>query len=154
MTSVRSTSTEQTLHTGELIGSALTGGEVIALYAPLGAGKTVIAKGIARCLDITEVVTSPTYTIISEYTGRLRLVHVDLYRVNSEEEFEQLALDEYMGTDAVAIIEWPERAGAALPLGALRVEIAVDPSGDRIIQVPDSLAASLPTGTKHEHSGH
>jgi len=139
LSSVRSTSPEQTIILGERIAATLRGGEVIALHAPLGAGKTVLAKGIARGLGVTEVVTSPTYTIVSEYTGRLQFIHVDLYRIDSEEEYDRLAVNELLDYGTVAVIEWPERAGESLPEGTVLVEIAIEPNGDRTVRFPDTL---------------
>lgn len=146
MLSIRSTSPEQTVSLGEQIASALHGSEVIAIHAPLGAGKTVLAKGIARGLGVSDVVTSPTYTIVSEYSGRLRFIHVDLYRIDGEEEFAQLAVDELINSHTVVVIEWPERAGAYLPEEALRIEIAIEPNGDRSMRFPDALSASFAEG--------
>lgn len=135
---------------GEKIASGLRGGEVIALRAPLGAGKTVLAKGIARGLGVTDVVTSPTYTIVSEYGGRLQFIHVDLYRIESEEEYDQLAVNEYIDSSSVVVIEWPERAGAYLPEGILAVEIAIEPDGNRMVEIADTLTASIEEdGTRH-----
>jgi tRNA threonylcarbamoyladenosine biosynthesis protein TsaE len=146
MTSFTSTSPEQTMRVGESIAATLRGGEVIALYAPLGAGKTVLAKGLARGLGVTDVVTSPTYTIISEYSARLGLVHVDLYRIESEDEYDQLAVNELLSYDTVVLIEWPERAGSYLPEGALPIEIAICPDGTRLLKVPEVLTTGLSEG--------
>ncbi len=131
---------------GERIASALRGSEVIALRAPLGAGKTVLAKGIARGLGVTDLVTSPTYTIISEYAGHLRFIHVDLYRIDSEEEYDQLAVNELVDYGTVVVVEWPERAGANLPEGTLTVEISIEPNGDRAVTLPDALSKNCPEG--------
>jgi len=124
---------------GQRMASGFRGGEVVALRAPLGAGKTVLAKGIARGLGVTDVVTSPTYTIVSEYSGLLRFIHVDLYRIEGEEEFDLLAVNELMDPHTVVVIEWPERAGEYLPDGALAVEIRIEPNGDRTVVLADSL---------------
>ncbi|MBU8912465.1 MAG: tRNA (adenosine(37)-N6)-threonylcarbamoyltransferase complex ATPase subunit type 1 TsaE [Spirochaetales bacterium] len=128
--------------------SALRGGEVITLRAPLAAGKTVLAKGIARGLGVTDIVTSPTYTIVSEYAGRLQLTHVDLYRIDGEEEYDQLAVNELIDSGTVVVIEWPERAGTYLPEGVLAVEITIEPNGDRTVNLPGALTPSREDGTR------
>ena len=146
MTSIDSSTPERTAQLGFAIAATLTGGEIIAVTAPLGAGKTVLAKGIASGLGITDTVTSPTYTIVSEYAARLKLIHVDLYRVESEDDYEQLAVDELLGDDTVAFIEWPERAGASLPEDVIAIDITIEAGGTRKISLPDSLARDLPAG--------
>jgi tRNA threonylcarbamoyladenosine biosynthesis protein TsaE len=77
----------------------------------LGAGKTTLTKGIARGLGIEETVTSPTYTIISEYHGRLPLYHIDLYRINEPGEIENLGLRDILGGNGVCVVEWSEKLG-------------------------------------------
>ena len=141
MAVIRSTSPAQTEGIGEIVGRHLKGGEWVALSAPLGAGKTVFAKGVARALGITNVITSPTYTIVSEYLGRLRLLHVDLYRIDGAEEFEQLALDDSADEHAVVLIEWPERAGEALPSDVLVVTIVIQEDGTRLVTLPGDIRA-------------
>ena len=110
------------------------------LEGTLGAGKTVLAKGIARSLGVTETVTSPTYTIVSEYEGRLRLLHVDLYRIHDDDEYLQLGLDDEFTSQTVALIEWPERARAALPEDALPIRITIENEASRSFDLPNGLA--------------
>ncbi len=94
---------------GEKISKALGGGEVLLLSGDLGAGKTVFAKGVALGLGITDEVTSPTFAIHNEYSGRLKLNHFDFYRLESTEEALMLGLDEILGnSDSVAVCEWWE----------------------------------------------
>lgn len=140
MASTTTKDTDETLRLGERIGASLVGGETILLVAPLGAGKTVLAKGIAAGLGVSGVVTSPTFTLISEYDGRLSFVHVDLYRIASTEEYAQLAVDELTGSRTVVAIEWPERAGELLPDDAYSISIEVLGDGRRRIGIPDTLA--------------
>lgn len=130
---------DDTFQLGRRIGLACSGGECIALDAPLGAGKTVLAKGIADGLSVRELVTSPTYTIISEYTGERRFVHVDLYRVASDEEYQNLAVEELLDNTTVAVIEWPDRAGGSLPSGTEQITIEILADGARTVAVPDPL---------------
>ena len=101
---------------------------IVALTGPLGAGKTVFAKGVAEGLGIDpRDVSSPTYVIASEYrvAGGGRLVHADWYRVGSEDELEEAGLRDWLTPTTVAVIEWADRFPRALPQGHLAVEIAV-----------------------------
>lgn len=120
---------------------------MLLLYGGLGAGKTVLAKGIATGLGVQETVTSPTYTIVSEYEGRVRLHHIDLYRISGEDEFLQLGLEDTIYSDGISLIEWPERAGGALSPAALAIEIRIQDDGSRSITGPRSLL-----GEEHESS--
>lgn len=100
---------------------------------------------------MAEVVTSPTYTIVSEYEGRLRLHHIDLYRISGEEEFLQLGVEESIYSDGVSLIEWPERAAGALSSDATTIEIRIDDDGTRSVTGPSSL---LGEENAHESSVH
>jgi len=95
---------------GERWGRAAEHGLVIGLSGDLGAGKTQLVKGIARGLDITARVHSPTFTLVNEYSGgRLRLFHLDLYRLETREQIVAAGLEDYLEPDGVAVIEWAER---------------------------------------------
>jgi tRNA threonylcarbamoyladenosine biosynthesis protein TsaE len=95
---------------GESFGRAAKRGLVIALSGELGAGKTQLVKGIARGLGITARVHSPTFTLVNEYAGgRLRLFHLDLYRLESSAQILAAGLEEFLQPDGVAVVEWAER---------------------------------------------
>ncbi len=111
----------------------LKGGEIIAIEGPLGSGKTTLVKGIAKALEIEEEVTSPTYTLISEYEGRLPLHHMDLYRIGSVSEFEMLGASELMYDKGVSVIEWSDRVSSSLPEETLTVSIRITGNGEREI---------------------
>jgi len=104
-------SSEQTLYWGKLLGVLLEGGDVVALIGELGTGKTTLAQGIAEGLGVSKecYVTSPTFTIINEYKGRVPVYHLDFYRIESPSEIENLGLEEYFLGEGVAIIEWAEK---------------------------------------------
>jgi tRNA threonylcarbamoyladenosine biosynthesis protein TsaE len=102
---------------GRAIGELLQPGDILGLWGELAAGKTLLARGIARGLGIgPEVrITSPTFTIINEYAGRLRLYHIDLYRISGPDDLDTLPWQESLFGNGVAVIEWPERLGRLLP---------------------------------------
>jgi tRNA threonylcarbamoyladenosine biosynthesis protein TsaE len=105
------------LRLGARIGEQVEAGDVLALWGELGSGKTLFTRGIARGMGVPRQVpiTSPTFTIINEYEGRLRLYHLDLYRLTTIEDLETLPWREVMFGTGVAVIEWPDRMGELLP---------------------------------------
>ena len=117
-------------------------GAVIALQGTLGAGKTTFAKGVAQGLGITEAVTSPTYQLVLEYEGEaagrpVTFYHVDLYRVDSAAELASLALDDFIHGSGVALVEWAERAGDALPQETIRVRIEITDDLSRQVEITE-----------------
>ncbi len=114
-----------TLELGMAIGHELQGGEVITLTGELGAGKTCCVRGLAKGLGrSTDEVTSPTYTIIQEYDGQPPIVHVDLYRLETPLELEEIGLSSYFDTQHVVIIEWADRVSELLPKDRLSLQLA------------------------------
>lgn len=132
---LETTSAEETIKLGEKIGSRLAKGDVLALQGGLAAGKTTITKGIALGLGITEPITSPTFTLISEYSGRLNLYHMDVYRLDSSEAFVDLGAEELVYGDGVCVIEWSEKIMDELPDSAIVVTIETLPDGRRSINL-------------------
>lgn len=125
MFSVITTSPEQTWKIGELLGSRLGAGDIVCLYGDLGSGKTNFSYGIAQGLDVQEqYITSPTFTLVNEYQGRVPLYHLDLYRLNDPGELENIGFEEYIDSDGVAVIEWAEKAEDYLPEEHLSVYLA------------------------------
>lgn len=117
-------------------------GDVIALEGGLGAGKTTLARGILEGLGLEEEAPSPSFAIVQPYDVpdvRLPVAHVDLYRIDSPGEAEELALDEYL-MDSLLIVEWPDRLGDDAWPDALRLHIAIEPDGARRLTacVPDA----------------
>ena len=108
-------SPEETERLGEQLGKTLHGGEVIAYLGDLGAGKTAFTRGLARGLGISMRVTSPTYTIVNEYTGgRLPLFHFDMYRLGSSEELFDIGWEDYLLRGGVCAVEWSENVRDAM----------------------------------------
>ena len=110
---------------GEALGRSLIGGLTIGLVGPLGAGKTQLVKGIAagNALDDIDKVTSPTFTLVHEYPGRLCLHHVDAYRLRGAAELLALGVDELIRPDSVAAVEWADRVRSALPDDVLWIDL-------------------------------
>ena len=116
-------SPEETEALGEALGRRLRGGEIIAYYGDLGAGKTAFTRGLARGLDISSRVTSPTYTIVNEYLGgRLPLFHFDMYRLSSADDLFDIGWEDYLLRGGVCAVEWSENVQEALE-SALTVRI-------------------------------
>jgi tRNA threonylcarbamoyladenosine biosynthesis protein TsaE len=124
---------EETLLLGEKIGNLLRPGSIVTLKGKLGAGKTVLATGIARALGITGQVTSPTYTIINEYGDKTPLYHIDAYRLAGDDDFRLTGGEELLYGKGVCIIEWPERLSLLPQDKVIAVEIIIMEDGKRKI---------------------
>jgi tRNA threonylcarbamoyladenosine biosynthesis protein TsaE len=121
---VRSRSAAETRRLGARLGRRLSAGDVVLLEGGLGAGKTVFAQGIGEGLQVEGPITSPTFTLIHEHAGRVPLYHVDLYRLAGDGPAAEIGLDEYLGGDGVAVVEWAARAPGLVPREHLTVAIA------------------------------
>jgi tRNA threonylcarbamoyladenosine biosynthesis protein TsaE len=125
MVSVITSSPERTWQIGEMLGSRLHSGDTICLYGDLGAGKTNFAYGIAQGLHVPDqYITSPTFTFVNEYLGRIPFYHIDLYRLKEPGELENIGFEEYIDSDGVTVIEWAEKAMDGLPKECLSVYLA------------------------------
>jgi len=130
-----STSVNQTLKIGKLLAQKLCGGEIILLSGSLGAGKTVLAKGIAQGLGIDKHnVVSPTFVLLRVYEGKHLLNHFDFYRVKSPKEILALGYEEYFYSDCVTVIEWPERLKFLLPKEFLKIKLSNRPGNQRMLE--------------------
>lgn len=107
-------SASETRRIAEAIGRRIDRGVCISMTGALGAGKTVFVDGLCRGLDIGEDVISPTFVLYEEFEGRLRVCHVDLYRLEHEREIEELGLFDLIGTGRVIVVEWGDRSGTIL----------------------------------------
>ena len=116
-------SPEETIELGIKIGNKLKKGDVIAMQGTLAAGKTTITKGIAQALGITDTITSPTFCLISEYYGKMPLYHMDVYRLDGEEDFVNLGTDDMIYGDGISIIEWSEKIMNELPKKTIILKI-------------------------------
>jgi tRNA threonylcarbamoyladenosine biosynthesis protein TsaE len=134
-------SVEATRELGERLGRLLEAGDVVLLSGELGAGKTVFVQGIARGLGFEGSVSSKSFVLLGEYSGRITLYHADLYRLEDPEDVLELALDE-ISADGVLVVEWPERAGdGVLPEEHLWIEFQVKGEDERELN-------SVPSGER------
>ena len=124
--SIITKSPEETINFGKDLAKKLTNRDIIALYGELGTGKTQIVKGICLGLGITEIVNSPTFIIVNEYTApsQLNIFHFDLYRMRSEDEVINIGFDDYLKNRGIMLIEWPEHIERLLPEEAIKIHIA------------------------------
>lgn len=133
-----SCSSEETFDIGRRIAALLVPNSVVALKGTLGSGKTCLAKGIASGLGITENITSPTYTIISEYQAGgcgTVLYHIDAYRLNDDKDFEELGGPEIISSNGISLIEWSERIPKSLPKDAITVSLEITGVSSRVIEI-------------------
>lgn len=129
-----SKSTEDTIAIGKKIGNFLQKGDIIALKGFLAAGKTTLTKGIGLGLGIEDDLTSPTFTLISEYYGRLPLYHFDVYRLDSLEDFLNLGSEEMLYGNGVCVIEWSEKILEALPENTIFISLERQEDDSRRIE--------------------
>lgn len=141
------TSVEETWTAAADVAEMLAPGTVLALHGELGAGKTTFMQGIAMALGLDRPVTSPTFTLSNEYMApSFKLVHMDLYRLNSADDLQIIGYSEYIETGAVVAVEWPERAEELIPQDAIHVDFKIGEGvEDRVITVVKevSLKAAL-----------
>lgn len=158
MTVLKTHSAAGTEELGRVLGGLLLPGDVICLSGELGAGKTVFARGVARGLGVGGAVTSPTFTLINEYAGRLPFYHLDVYRLGGAEDMDDLGYAEYFYGSGVTVVEWAERVAAVLPEERLEIyigpgkdgcdarEIVFSPRGERYRRLVEELKTLVCTG--------
>lgn len=119
-----SNSEKDTYNLAKKFEEKLRGGEVVVLNGDLGAGKTTFTKGLCKALGVTENVTSPTFTLMNIYqSGRLKLYHFDMYRIEDESEALELGLDEFFNSNGVCMIEWAENIRNMIPKNHITINI-------------------------------
>lgn len=131
-------SERETRRTGKALSGILSRGDVVSLEGELGSGKTQVVKGIAEGLGIDpeKMVCSPTFTIVNIYEGRVRLYHVDLYRLGEEyDELEQTGIFDAVGGDGIAAIEWGDKVKKYLPKNSIRIILKILSENQREITV-------------------
>ena len=130
---VRTTSVDETIALGERLGRVAERGDLVCVWGELGAGKTQLAKGVARGLGISDTVNSPTFILMNEYAGRLPLFHVDLYRLADAADALAGGVIDDRQIEGVTVVEWPERMGDVLPVN--RLDVRIDGSGDEAREI-------------------
>ncbi len=120
---LRSSHAEETHEIGKVLAGQVSGGDIIALTADLGGGKTTLTQGICAGLHVRDYVTSPTFTLIQEYQDDIPVVHFDFYRLQSVEEIENLGLEMYFNPRTLSIIEWAERGKSLLPEEIIHIRL-------------------------------
>lgn len=121
---MRTNSPAETRLLGERLAHLLQPGDVLLMLGDLGAGKSELTRGIAKGLGVTSTVASPSFTILNVYDeGRVPLYHFDWYRLNDVEELYEMGMEEYLGGDGVAVVEWPSQCPEAIPETCLEVRI-------------------------------
>lgn len=126
---IETNSEQETLNMGRRLGEQAVPGQVFALEGDLGVGKTVLTKGLAEGLGITEPVNSPTFTIMQIYEeGRLPLYHFDVYRIGDPEEMDEIGYEDYFYGEGVCLIEWANLISELLPPQTVHIRIEKDPA--------------------------
>ncbi len=127
---------QDTIHFAKKFANELKEGDVILLQGDLGAGKTTLVKYIVAALGSTELVTSPTFTLLNEYKAKFRVYHFDMYRLKNANEAVDSGLDEVLrrGT-GICFVEWPEKVSSILPKWSKKVSISIGENGERIFEV-------------------
>jgi len=126
---------KDTILLGERIGRSLKTDDIVALSGELGAGKTTLIQGIAKGLGVQNWVTSPTFTLINEFEGKLNLYHIDLYRIENIDDAEDLAIEEYFTKGGVTVIEWAEKIAPILPEKTIRIGIKIVSENERSFDI-------------------
>ncbi|MFB3925746.1 MAG: tRNA (adenosine(37)-N6)-threonylcarbamoyltransferase complex ATPase subunit type 1 TsaE [Syntrophales bacterium] len=146
-----SESPEETLRIGRIVGENLKGGDIVALIGELGSGKTCLTQGIARGAGVSEryQITSPTFTLVNEYPGRIPFVHLDIYRLSGSRDLVEMGYEDYFYGGSVVVIEWAEKIGDLLPgetiyinleyLDENRRKILISGENDRIMKIRNAL---------------
>ncbi len=128
----------ETREAGARLAATLGPGDTVLLEGSLGSGKTVFVRGAALSLGVDpREVRSPTFTLVNIYPGHFPVYHIDLYRIEKPEELEELGLEEFLGSDGVALVEWAERLGRYRPRPAVRVQILDRGENRREIRILD-----------------
>ena len=126
MKEILSLSAEQTFNIGLILGKILKKGDIVCLSGDLGTGKTAFVGGIAKAFSIDSYITSPTFTIVNEYSGEIPLYHFDVYRIGDIDELYDIGFEEYLYSDGVVVIEWAELVKDAIPEENIWIEITKD----------------------------
>ena len=131
-------SVNDTIKLGELLGNYVGSGDVLLISGDLGAGKTVLTKGVVKGLGSDDLARSPTFVIIAEYAASIPIYHMDLYRLSESSMFDNMFLEEYIYGDGVCIVEWPNQISDMFPQYSIKIQINYVDEGIRHIKVQGS----------------
>ena len=127
---------KETREIGFKLGKLLKPGSIVCLIGDLGAGKTTMTQSLAEALEVDDYITSPTFTIVNEYEGKMPLYHFDVYRIGCSEEMYDIGFDEYINGEGVCIIEWANIIEDILPDDYLKIELKYKDMGREMALIP------------------
>mgnify|MGYP002581630220 FL=1 len=130
---------KETREIGFKLGKLLKPGSIVCLIGDLGAGKTTMTQSLAEALEVDDYITSPTFTIVNEYEGKMPLYHFDVYRIGCSEEMYDIGFDEYINGEGVCIIEWANIIEDILPDDYLKREMTLIPYGEEYEKIVEEL---------------
>ncbi len=139
-------SAEETFQLGKNFVSSLKKGDMVALYGELGSGKTVFVQGACSGLGIEKEVTSPSFIIMQEYSGKVHVYHFDFYRISSKLEVEALDIEDYLYGNGISFIEWPEMGESFFPESTFKVHFKRLIKDNRVVEGLRLIKVSLPRG--------
>jgi tRNA threonylcarbamoyladenosine biosynthesis protein TsaE len=122
---ILTSSAEETISIGEQLAKALAPDTSLALYGDLGVGKTTFVKGIAKGLNIKNSITSPTFNLFSIYNGEKQLLHLDAYRLSSEQSIESLMIDDFLKSPYLCVVEWPDNVPELIDANTLKLRLSI-----------------------------
>lgn len=128
-------SSEETFQTGKEFASRLHSGDVVALFGPLGGGKTTFVKGVAAGMKTKEAVTSPTFVLLNLYSGKIPIYHYDFYRLELASQLDALNLEDYLYGKGVCLIEWPQLALSLLDRPFYKIQFEIKGENERKIEI-------------------
>ncbi|HOV13844.1 MAG TPA: tRNA (adenosine(37)-N6)-threonylcarbamoyltransferase complex ATPase subunit type 1 TsaE [Spirochaetota bacterium] len=135
MITFKSTSPLETFNIGFNLSKEIKSGDIIGLEGSLGSGKSVLIRGVLSGLGVSEVIPSPTFTLVNEYVAKFNIFHFDLYRLNNPYELYEIGFEEYVYSSDVSIIDWYKKAIDLLPEKMIKIEIRVESDNDRTIHI-------------------
>jgi tRNA threonylcarbamoyladenosine biosynthesis protein TsaE len=128
-----SNSESETFKIAESISKNISSGDVLVFEGSLGAGKSVLIRGILYGLGVNEAVPSPTFTLVNEYSGKYKIYHFDFYRINNPFELYEIGFEDYIYSEGVSLIEWGSKAGDLLPANTINITINIISLNEREI---------------------
>lgn len=145
---IKTRTAQETFNLGKKFVSSLKEGDVIALYGELGSGKTVFVQGACAGLGVTKEVTSPSFIIMHEYSGKFMIYHFDFYRISSLTDIESIDIQDYFYGDGISFIEWPEIAETLFPSSTFKIYFKRSFKDNKVVEKVRMITISFPPGRK------